>query len=50
MDRISSRHERHKSVMKYFSRTTKGNRLKERKINGQRDREKEREGEREVFI
>jgi hypothetical protein len=47
MGRISSRHERLKSVMKYFSRTTKGNRLKERKRNGGIDRKRERERERE---
>jgi len=38
MDRTCSRHERDKSVKKYFSRTTKWNRLKERKRKRERER------------
>jgi hypothetical protein len=42
MDRACSKHVRDKSVRKYFSRTTKANRLKERKRKEKRKREKER--------
>jgi hypothetical protein len=42
MDRTCSRHVRDKSVMKYFSRTKKRNRLKERKRKGKRERQRER--------
>ena len=39
MDRTCSRHVRDKRVMKYFSRTTEGNRLKrKRKVTRQRER------------
>jgi hypothetical protein len=42
MDRTCSRHVRDKSVMKYFSRTTEGNRLKERKRKEKGERQRER--------
>ena len=38
MDRTFSRHEGDKRVKKYFSRTTKGNTVKERKRKRERER------------
>jgi len=42
MDRTCSKHVRVKGVTKYFSRTTKGNGLKERKRKGKRRSERVR--------
>jgi hypothetical protein len=50
MDRTCSKHVGDKSVTKYFSRTTKGNRLRERKRKGKRERQRERQRERGVLL